>query len=30
MNIDGKTKLYGLIGTPVEHSKSPRDVQLLL
>lgn len=23
MNIDGKTKLYGLIGTPVEHSKSP-------
>ena len=23
MNIDGKTKLLGLIGTPVEHSKSP-------
>ena len=23
MNITGKTKLLGLIGTPVEHSKSP-------
>lgn len=23
MNITGKTRLLGLIGTPVEHSKSP-------
>ena len=23
MNITGKTRLLGLIGTPVDHSKSP-------
>ncbi len=30
MNIDGHTKMYCLIGSPVGHSGSPRHVQLQL